>query len=67
MTILRPTAAAARYGLHVNTVRDWCSRGTLPATKTPGGHYRIDTELWDAELKKPQESTQNQMNPTTDW
>lgn len=35
------TEAAARVGVHRRTLRAWIRKGRLPATRTPGGHYRI--------------------------
>jgi len=39
--VLTLSEAAARTGVHRRTVRAWIRGGRLPATLTPGGHYRV--------------------------
>ena len=33
--------AAARLGVHENTIRNWTDRGILKAIRLPGGHRRL--------------------------
>jgi excisionase family DNA binding protein len=40
--------AAAYENVHRRTVRSWIRSGRLPATKTPGGHYRVYKSDLDA-------------------
>ena len=42
--LLSVSAAAARLGVHVGTVRRWTDDGQLPEVRTPGGHRRIPAE-----------------------
>ena len=37
-----PRVAAGICGVSYVTVKNWILRGTLPTTRTPGGHHRID-------------------------
>ncbi len=36
--------AAARLGVHVNTLRGWVDRGLVPAVKLPSGYRRFTVE-----------------------
>lgn len=38
---LHLNVVAARFGVHVETVRRWIKAGRLRAERTLGGHYRI--------------------------
>lgn len=49
---LSTTAAAKRAGVHRTTIYRAVERGRLKATKTPGGHLRIDED----DLKKMSEA-----------
>lgn len=36
--------AAARLGIHPNTLTDWIKAGKVPVHQLPGGRYRFDPE-----------------------
>ena len=50
--MLTPRDAALRLGISYPTMKQWLYRGEVKATKTPGGHYRIDESDLDAVLHK---------------
>ena len=56
---LTVAAAASRYGVTPETVRRWCRSGSLPVTRTPGGHYRIEAEIWDEKFNSMKKVTTN--------
>lgn len=33
--------AAALFNVHPDTLRKWCTDGSMPSIKTPGGQYRF--------------------------
>ena len=51
-SLLTPRDAALRLGISYPTMKQWLYRGQVKATKTPGGHYRIDESELDALLHK---------------
>jgi excisionase family DNA binding protein len=48
--LYKPREAAAILGVSYETVLDWIGQRTLPATRLPSGHYRIDEYDLDAVL-----------------
>ena len=50
--LLTPREAALRMGISYPTMKQWLYRGQVRASKTPGGHYRIDESELDALLHK---------------
>lgn len=40
-----PAEVAKRVGCSRQTVVKWCEQGRLDATRTPGGHWRIPTDV----------------------
>lgn len=50
--LLTPREAGLRLGISYPTMKQWLYRGKIKATKTPGGHYRIDEGELDAMLHK---------------
>ncbi len=49
---LTPREASLRLGISYPTIKQWLYGGKIKATKTPGGHYRIDESELDALLHK---------------
>ncbi len=49
---LTPREAALRLGISYPTMKQWLYRDKIKATRTPGGHYRIDESELDALLHK---------------
>ena len=49
---LTPREAAIRLGISYATIKQWLYHGKIKASKTPGGHYRIDEPELDALLHK---------------
>ncbi len=49
---LTPREAAIRLGISYPTIKQWLYRDKIKATRTPGGHYRIDESELDALLHK---------------
>ena len=49
---LTPREAALRLGISYPTIKQWLYREKIKATKTPGGHYRIDESELDTLLHK---------------
>ena len=47
---LTPREAAIRLGISYPTMKQWLYRDKIKATKTPGGHYRIDESELDGLL-----------------
>lgn len=43
---------AALLGVHVDTVRDWCTSGALACFRTEGGHRRITAKAIDEMLAR---------------
>lgn len=39
--LMRPKEVAKIYGVEPETVVDWAKSGKVPATRTPGGQWRI--------------------------
>lgn len=51
-----PTSAVAlRESVTIRAVEQWCDFGTVPARKTPGGHWRI-ARNYSACVADPEES-----------
>lgn len=42
---LKTSQLAERLAVDPSTARRWAADGRLPATRTPGGHYRIDPRV----------------------
>jgi len=42
---LRTSQLAKAIGVDASTARRWAATGRLPATRTPGGHYRLDPRV----------------------
>lgn len=54
---LTPREAAIRLGISYPTIKQWLYRDKIKATRTPGGHYRIDESELDGLLhaaKRPE-------------
>ena len=54
---LTPREAAIRLGISYPTIKQWLYRDKIKASKTPGGHYRIDEAELDSLLhaaKRPE-------------
>ena len=49
---LTPREAALRLGISYPTMKQWLYRDKIKATRTPGGHYRIDASELDGLLHK---------------
>ena len=47
---LTPREAALRLGISYPTIKQWLYRDKIKASRTPGGHYRIDESELDALL-----------------
>lgn len=43
---------ARLLGVHVDTVRDWCTAGELACYRTAGGHRRITAKAIDEMLSR---------------
>ena len=52
MSQLTPREAALRLGISSPTIKQWLYDSKIKASKTPGGHYRIDESELDALLHK---------------
>lgn len=52
MSQLTPREAALRLGISYPTIKQWLYDSKIKASKTPGGHYRIDESELDALLHK---------------
>ena len=50
--LLTPREAALRLGVSYPTMKQWLYRNKVKASRTPGGHYRIDEGDLDALLYK---------------
>ncbi len=62
--MLTPRESALRLGISYPTMKQWLYRGKIRATRTPGGHYRIDESELDALLhaaKRPETPRREQM------
>lgn len=62
--MLTPRESALRLGISYPTMKQWLYRGKIRATRTPGGHYRIDESELDALLhaaKRPVTPRREQM------
>jgi molybdopterin-binding protein len=46
--LLTPRESAIRLGISYPTMKQWLYRGKVLATKTPGGHYRIEERDLDS-------------------
>lgn len=44
-------SAAARLGVHPNTIRRYIASGVLPAARVGGGRYRLNVEDVDALMR----------------
>ena len=42
--LLTISQAAARIGVHANTLRAWVDKGLVPATRLPSGYRRFSLE-----------------------
>jgi len=54
---LTPREAAIRLGISYPTIKQWLYNSKIQATRTPGGHYRIDESELDSLLhegKRPE-------------
>ena len=54
---LTPREAAIRLGISYPTIKQWLYSSKIRATRTPGGHYRIDESELDSllhEAKRPE-------------
>ena len=54
---LTPREAAIRLGISYPTIKQWLYHDKIKATRTPGGHYRIDEAELDSllhEAKRPE-------------
>ena len=49
---LTPREAALRLGISYPTIKQWLYQDKIKATRTPGGHYRIDESELDGLLHK---------------
>ena len=49
---LTPREAALRLGISYPTIKQWLYQDKIKATRTPGGHYRIDESELDGFLHK---------------
>lgn len=52
MAQLTPREAALRLGISYPTIKQWLYGNKIKASKTPGGHYRIDERELDGWLHK---------------
>ena len=50
--LLTPREAALRLGISYPTIKQWLYQDKIKATRTPGGHYRIDESELDTLLHK---------------
>lgn len=50
--LLTPREAALRLGISYPTIKQWLYGGKIKASKTAGGHYRIDESELDGFLHK---------------
>lgn len=48
--LLTPRESAIRLGISYPTMKQWLYRGKVQATRTPGGHYRIEESELDGLL-----------------
>jgi excisionase family DNA binding protein len=48
MSMLRLRSVAARLGVSYRSVQRYVQSGTLPTTRTPGGHHRVNSADLDA-------------------
>jgi putative resolvase len=46
--LLTISQAAARIGVHQNTLRTWVDKGLVPATRLPSGYRRFSLEQVEA-------------------
>ncbi len=56
-SLLTPREAALRLGISYPTMKQWLYQGKVKASKTPGGHYRIDESELDGflhEARRPE-------------
>ena len=51
-TYMTPDEVASLFGVTSKTVTRWAATGRIEAVKTPGGHYRIRTDVVQA-LTRP--------------
>jgi len=49
---IRTSTAARRAGVCEETIRRAIRRGRIPATETPGGHYRIEERDLEKTMSK---------------
>ncbi len=61
MSQLTPREAALRLGISYATIKQWLYGNKIKATKTPGGHYRIDEHELDGLLHKSPETPRREM------
>lgn len=47
-SLLSPSEAASRLGIHVSTLKRHTRNGSIPSVKTPGGWHRYDPDALDA-------------------
>ncbi len=55
--LLTPRQAALRLGISYPTMKQWLYQDKIKASRTPGGHYRIDESELDAllhEARRPE-------------
>lgn len=49
--LLTPREGAIRLGISYPTMKQWLYRGKIQASKTPGGHYRIEESDLDSLMR----------------
>lgn len=50
--LLTISEAAARLGVHANTLRGWADRGLVPVIKLPSGYRRFDPDVIERERQR---------------
>lgn len=41
---VKPSAAAAKFGVSAHAIREWAKAGKVTSMRTLGGHYRYDED-----------------------
>lgn len=59
-TLLTPAQAAQQAGVDPKTISRWADKGLLAATRTLGGHRRIDPDILTAALDRAGTTTKEQ-------
>ena len=60
--MLTPADVARMFKVASKTASMWCRTGKLPATRTPGGHYRIRADVVAA-LLEHQATSRDEVRP----